>query len=206
MAHLQFSGVSCDRISGLSFVLESGCAAVLRMASKDERLLALELAAGERAAEAGRITLHGLALADAPAGSIAWLPENGGLISNLKAWENATLPLWYHQPDRPEVDEGQVRRWLAQMGVNDEGMADLMASPVGRLRTVERKMIGLLRCLLQAPQLIVLDAALFNGVAQERRQAWLGLLESFAAAAEQRAVLAVADGENTLHWEMVRQT
>ena len=90
-----------------------------------------------------------------PPGSIGWVPENGGLISNLKTWENVTLPLWYHGKRRVAETEEKTARWLAALGVEEQAMAAFMASPPGRLSTLERKRAGLLRGLLLAPRALV---------------------------------------------------
>ncbi len=205
MAALQFSDVTCDRVSKLSFLLEDGEIGILRVASKEDKATVLELALGERQPEEGRVTVRGSALDAVAGGSIAWLPEHGGMISNLKAWENVTLPLWYHGRRRPSAVEGSLRRWLAALGTAEEEMAGLMASPIGKLRSIERKLIGLARCLLQEPQLLVVDGALFNGLPQERRDAWVATLETFVGEAKQCAILVAADGEHALPWETVEQ-
>jgi ABC-type uncharacterized transport system ATPase subunit len=206
MAVLQFSGVACDKVSNLSFLLEEGEIGILRLASKEDKATILEVAVGEKNPEAGTVTLHERALDAVPGGSIAWLPEHGGLISNLKAWENLTLPSWYHGRRRIAVVEDMLRRWLAALGVAEEDMADLTASPVGGLRTAERKLIGMLRCLLQEPQLMAIDAAIFDGLLPDRQSVWVNVLETFVREAARRAILVVADSEHTLPWKTVKLT
>jgi len=200
---LQFSDVNCDKITGLSFALQAGESAVLRMASKEEKIAAIELAVGERLPDVGIVTLHGVALHTAPRGSIGWVPENGGLISNLKVWENVTLPLWYHGRRRSAVAEDKIVQWLAAMGLADEEIERFMASPVGRLTTLERKRAGLLRGLLLAPGLLVVDAGLFSGLAAELREAWVAVLDAFVRETEGRSVLVVANGDVALPWKII---
>ena len=200
---LQFSDVNCDKISGLSFALEAGEIAVLRMASKEEKLAAIELAVGERIPDAGTATLHGVAVHTAPRGNIGWVPENGGLISNLKVWENVTLPLWYHGRRRSAVDEGKIVQWLGALGLADEEVERFMASPAGRLTTLERKRAGLLRGLLLAPKLLVVDAGLFSGLAAELQEAWIAVLDAFVRETEDRSVLVVANGDAALPWKII---
>jgi phospholipid/cholesterol/gamma-HCH transport system ATP-binding protein len=204
MALLQFSGVACDRISGLSFRLEQGGIGVLRVESRDDKAVVIELAVGERSADEGTVALQDAQLDAAPGGSIAWLPEHGGLINNLKVWENVTLPLWYHHEHRVAEAENRIKYWLEVMGVAENEMADLMASPAAKLKPVERKLAGMLRCLLQEPQLIVVDAGVFSGISADRRNAWVTVFETFVRQAEQRAVLVVTDGDIPLPWEMVK--
>jgi phospholipid/cholesterol/gamma-HCH transport system ATP-binding protein len=205
MVMLRFSGVACDKISDLSFMLGTGEIKVLRVPAREDKISVMELVAGEKIQDQGSIELLGAPLTATSGGSIAWMPEQGGLISNLKAWENATLPLWYHGRRRVSSVDEKARHWLAALGVAESDMKQLMGSPADRLRPLERKLIGLLRCLLQEPQLLVLEAAVFNGIKQDRRETWVETLEAFVRMEEQRAVLVVADGDNLLPWGMVAQ-
>ncbi len=196
---LQFSGVNCGKISGLTFALEAGAIGVLRLAGKEEKSAVIELAVGERAAEAGMITLDGTPLDAIPPGSVGWVPESGGLISNLKVWENVTLPAWYHGKRRVADTEEQAARWLAALGVEEQAGAPFMASPPGRLSTLERKRAGLLRGLLLAPRALVVDGAVFNGVPQEVRACWIVALERLVQ--EGGSVLVAAlDADAPLPW------
>jgi ABC-type multidrug transport system ATPase subunit len=198
-AALQFSGVNCGKISGLTFSLEAGAIGVLRLAAKEEKSSAIELAVGERAPESGTISLDGLPLSASAPGSIGWVPESGGLISNLKAWENVTLPLWYHGKRRVAEAEEKTARWLAALGVEEDAMAPFMASPAGRLSTLERKRAGLLRGLLLAPRLLVVDAAVFNGLPQGARASWTAALE-LQAKEGSSVLVASLEGDATLPW------
>lgn len=200
---LQFSGVNCGRTTGLTFALEAGEIGVLRMTSKEEKIAAIEMAVGERIPEAGVVALNGAALEASPRGSIGWVPGNGGLISNLKTWENVTLPLWYHGKRHSTADEDKIAHWLTAMGVDEAEAERYMASPAGRLTTVERKRTGLLRGLLLAPKALVVDVALFDGLAQNVRTSWIELLDAFALGTEGSSVLVVADSDVSLPWKTI---
>ncbi len=199
-ATLQFSGVNCGKITGLTFSLQAGEIRKLPVVAKEEKSVVIELAVGERAPDAGAITLDGAPLDVAPPGSIGWVPESGGLISNLKAWENVTLPLWYHGKRLVAEAEVKAARWLATLGVEEQAMAPFMASPAGRLSTLERKRAGLLRGLMLAPRVLVVDAALFNGLSQEVRACWAAALE--LQAKEGGSVLVVSlEGDVAMQWD-----
>lgn len=191
-ALLQFSGVNCGRINQLSFVLEAGTVAALRVAGREEKALAIDLAVGEAQPDAGAITLEGAALDAAPPGSIGWVPDGGGLVSNLKTWENVTLPLWYHRERRVGETEAAIVGWLGALGVADDAMGEFMASPVARLTPLERKRAGLLRGLLLAPRLLVVDAALFGGIPPDVSAAWAAALESAVRGGAGGSALVVA--------------
>ncbi len=200
VALLQFSGVACDKLHGLSFSLDAQELRLLRVASKEEKTVVMELALGERLPDAGAITLRGLALDAAPAGSVGWVPAQGGLISNLKTWENVTLPLWYHGKRSPARVEERLRQLLLALALDSQDWEHFMASPSGRLSPVQRKLAGLLRGLLLSPALLVVDGALFDGLEQNTWDAWVAAIEEWARASE-NAVLVVTETETTLPWE-----
>ena len=200
---LQFSGVACEEIAGLSFTLAAGEIRLLQVASETGRAAVIDLALGEKAPDAGAIAFQGRPLAAAEPGQIGWVPANGGLVSNLKTWENVTLPLWYHGQRLPAGTEAAIARWLAALGLDSQAWADFMACPPARLSPSERKLAGLLRGLVQAPSLLLVDAALFDGVDQATGRCWAAALETFAAGAEGRGVLVVADGAASLPWKTI---
>jgi phospholipid/cholesterol/gamma-HCH transport system ATP-binding protein len=199
---LQFSGVGQENITALSFSLEAGQVRVLRVDSKENKNAVIELAIGERMPDTGVISLHGAPLDVAPAGSIGWVPANGGLISNLKTWENVTLPLWYHGSRSPSATEDRIKHWLTLLEVDSRGWEDFMASPSGRLKPPERKLAGLLRGLVQSPPLLVVDAALFDGVERGTWNKWVSALNEWVGESNSCA-LVVAEKEAGLPWEVI---
>lgn len=202
-ALLQFSSVAYEKITGLSFTLAEGETCVLRTAGKEEKAAVMELALGEKAPADGLILFRGKLLEAAVPGAIGWIPANGGLINNLKTWENITLPLWYHGKRMPVATEIEVERWLLALEPDTHEWVDFMASSSARLRTRERKLAGLLRGLVLAPQLLVVDAALFDNVDQAGCRSWMAALEMFVREADGRALLAVSDGTTPLPWKII---
>ncbi|MDD5328666.1 MAG: hypothetical protein PHX38_01570 [Sulfuricella sp.] len=201
MALLQFSGVTGEGIAGLSFALAAGETRVLRLASEAEKIEAIDLALGEQAPAAGSVMLHGRPLEQSEPGRIGWIPAHGGLISNLKTWENVTLPLWFHGKRLPSGTDAALARWLTALGLDNQAWADFMARPPAQLKPLERKLAGLLRGLVQAPSLLVVDAGLFDGVDETTVRSWTAALEEFARSGEARAVLAVSHGAAPLPWK-----
>ncbi|MGE5027188.1 MAG: ATP-binding cassette domain-containing protein [Betaproteobacteria bacterium] len=200
---LQFSSVTCEEAAGLSFTLAAGEVRVLQVATEAGKTAAADMALGERMADAGSVTFRGRPMDQAEPGQIGWVPAHGGLISNLKIWENVTLPLWYHGERLPVAVEASIARWLDALGLDREAWPDFMASPPARLKSSERKLAGLLRGLVQAPLLLVVDADLFDGVDQAASRSWAAALEAFVREGGGRAVLAVAHGAAPLPWEII---
>lgn len=203
MTLLQLTNVTCEGIANLSFALDKGEIAVARPAGREGESTLLELMLGEKMPEEGSIFLRGRPLADAAPGYIGWVPANGGLISNLKIWENITLPLWYHGKYQPRRAEETVRRWLDILKLDKDDWGDFMASQPALLEMWERKLAGLLRGLVQSPALLVVDGAVFGGIAHEVLQHWMKALELFALEAEERAVLVITDQAALLPWRKI---
>jgi len=132
-------------------------------------------------------------------GRVGWVAANGGLISNLRIWENVTLPLWYHTGCDITVTEQSVRHWLDVLGLEQEEYADFMAAQTHSIEPWQRKLAGLLRALLLKSPVLVVDASLFDEVKAHLANCWIMALESYAA--EGRAVLAIADKTTVLPWE-----
>ncbi len=203
MVSLQFSAVTCEKIASLSFALAAGEIAVLEMASKESKTTLMELVVGEKVPAEGSILFCGKPLQAAAPGTIGWVPASGGLIGNLKIWENVTLPLWYHGKRMPVATEETVQRWLAVLGLDTREWTDFMASPPTRLESTERKLAGLLRGLVQAPPLLVIDAALFDDLDQASGRLWMAALETFVREVEGHTVLVVSNGTTLLPWRII---
>lgn len=204
---LKFEQVVVEPLGRISLGLSAGEMRVLQVSTPEAKTHLIELMVGEQLPAQGSVLLRGVPVTAVKPGSIGWVPASGGLISNLKAWENVTLPLWYHGK-RHQVSETEeaVAAWLGELGVAQAEWERFMASPAARLSPIERKLAGLLRGLLLEPTLLVLDASLFDEVDSEWVQTWIAALEKFARAAEPRAVLAVAHAATPLHWTRIEQT
>ena len=113
------------------------------------------------------------------------------------------MPLWYHGRHLTQDTEKQASRWLAELGMDEQEREEFMASPVARLKPVERRLAGLLRGFLQSPRVLVVDAALFDGVESLKAQVWIGALQKFARAEDDHAVLAVAHAATLLPWKTI---
>jgi len=155
----------------------------------------------ERRHHDGPIPLIWQPVTESMPGRAGWVAANGGLISNLRIWENVTLPLWYHARRDPLETEQRVRHWLGMLGLEQPEFEAFMAAQPHRLEPWQRKLAGLLRALLQKSAVLTVDAFLFEDVKTRLADAWTKALESYAA--EGRTVLAVADIATGLPWERI---
>ena len=87
-------------------------------------------------------------------GRIAYLPADGGLLSNLNAWENIVLPLGFHHPRQLHGVAARVTDLL-------EGLADdprtLLAKLPERMTAYEKKLTGYVRIALEKPDLVLVE-------------------------------------------------
>jgi ABC-type lipoprotein export system ATPase subunit len=113
-------------------------------APKGARLVVLgepveELAETERAALRARV---------------GFVPAHGGLISNLNAWENISLPVGYHAPARLARVPAQVQALLEDLGGTDPG---LLAKLPEHMTLYEKRLAAYIRALLERPELLVVE-------------------------------------------------
>lgn len=202
-ALLQFNQVVLDKDNTLSFSVAEGETCVLKVPSQEAKLTLIDLALGEVAPLKGEILLSGMLLEMSKPGIIGWVPATGGLISNLKTWENVTLPLWYHSMIQNAATKQTVTRWLLELQFDQQEWGKFMASPIARLSQWERKMAGLLRGLVLAPKLLIVDAGLFDEVDAASIKVWVAVLEKFVQENNERAVLVMANTSTVLPWKII---
>ena len=85
---------------------------------------------------------------------VGFVPAHGGLISNLNAWENISLPVGYHDPARLPRVPAQVHALLADLGGTD---AEMLAKLPEHLTLYEKRLAAYIRALLEGPQLLVTE-------------------------------------------------
>jgi hypothetical protein len=134
-------------------------------------------------------------------GCVAWVAGDGGLISNLRIWENVTLPLWYHARREVMETEQSIKRWQGVLGLEQDEFGEFMAAQPDSIESWQRKLAGLLRALLQMSPVLVVDGALFDDVRANLASCWISSLESYAA--EGRAVLVMTHKATALPWKQI---
>ncbi|BCK87734.1 hypothetical protein MIZ01_1526 [Sideroxyarcus emersonii] len=89
------------------------------------------------------------------------VPHNGGLISNLRVWENIVLPVQYHGIELAGKLEDNVARLLNQCGLPDEAaVTELLLKLPDQLSLYEKRLVGFVRAMLMSPELIIYDSML----------------------------------------------
>lgn len=182
MLHLE--NVTAGAIQGLSLGVGVGQACRLTLSSHDIKDDLFALLAGHVPPVRGRVRLLGTDVYQTGSGRvglyrrIGMVPEQGGLISNLKTWENILLPAWHHRRlDAAAAEPRVVALWReADPGAGD--LREIMSRLPDRLTTFERRLAALIRALLPEPDLLVYDFLTF-GLDAAAAGRLLGLTQRF---------------------------
>jgi phospholipid/cholesterol/gamma-HCH transport system ATP-binding protein len=98
-------------------------------------------------------------------GRVGFVPANGGLVSTLNAWENISLPVAYHTPEKLGQALAEVEALLDELGGVDEGV---LAKLPEEMTLYERRLAAFIRALLERPELLVVET-LTGGLGPTKR-------------------------------------
>jgi len=118
--------------------------------------------------------------------------NDGGLVSNLKIWENLILPLSYHTTLSNRDMEEKMMGILSRIGYN----GDLTEIP-GPLPTYKKRLIGVARTMLMEPELIIYDSV-FDGLGPDVRDKVIETVNVFHREKKGRASLFLASNESSI--------
>jgi ABC-type ATPase involved in cell division len=85
---------------------------------------------------------------------IAYLPADGGLLSNLNAWENIVLPTGFHHPRQLPGVAARVMDLLEGLAVDSSA---LLAKLPEKMTPYEKKLTGYVRIALEKPDLVLAE-------------------------------------------------
>lgn len=168
------------RFDDLSFAAASGKMVILVTAKEEINATITRLLLGLAAPERGTITLFGRDLLSLTRRELLETRQRigvvfpgGGLVSNLKVWENLTLPLYYHSALSTAAIEERGMAILQRLGYGGK----LMELP-GHLSLYQRRQVGFGRAMLTDPDLMIFESP-FQGLNQDERQAFLEIARAF---------------------------
>lgn len=151
----------------LSFSLSTGESLIIITSRPEESLQLCRLMIGNVALSSGSISLFN---SDISAQTIidqlqvrqkiAFILPSGGLISNLKMWENIMLPLFYHTGEVSETQEKLAEEMLDFFGYKE----NVMVLPA-KLSLYEKRMTAFIRAVVQKPEMIIY-ADCFEGISE----------------------------------------
>jgi ABC-type proline/glycine betaine transport system ATPase subunit len=90
--------------------------------------------------------------------SVGWVPEDGGLLGNLPAWENILLATQWHAPAALTSLETRVREWCKELGYDGGALSVLFSRQPALLSEEDRLLMGWLRQMMSRPQVVVMRA------------------------------------------------
>ena len=97
------------------------------------------------------------------AAPVAIVAARGGLVGNLKVWENLVLPIAYRGDARLDELEARAEKLFGELGVLRSRFAELCALLPDRLSEFERRLAAFVRAMLAEPEITVYDG-LFDGL------------------------------------------
>jgi len=98
---------------------------------------------------------------------VAFLPGNGGLLSNLNGWENIVLPLGYRSGTRLATVAPRVHELIEKLGVDSHSLLGKLPE---QMSLYEKKTAGYVRILLEAPELVLAENLAGGLEAGDRRR------------------------------------
>lgn len=197
---VKFESVVTDELQQeVSFSVPAGSISAAFTVRQEESYLQVRLMLGLLQPLSGSVTLLGEHLGTASEKKLnalrrrtAVVYPTGGLISNLKVWENLVLPLEYFSlyPMREIEERGMAA--LKRVGYG----GGLMELP-GHLSLYSRKQVGLARAILLEPRLVIYDEIL-TGLSGDQRGDILEIIEEFHRGTPGRTSLFLTANEEGL--------
>lgn len=182
---IRLENITTRYFSSVSFEIKGGSACKIITSSDDEKTILLNTILGIRRPISGRVFLLGKDIYSIPEKEyikllkrIGVVLEYGGIISNLKVWENIILSVWHHMGKRPRDVEERVIEIFKEMGMDPSYLKELMGRLPGPLPVYEKRLIGLVRAMLIEPDLIIYDS-IFEGLNPEMLERLTKLTEKF---------------------------
>lgn len=195
---LRVEGLAGRHFGEVDFLLRSGEGRVVVSASMVVLNALADAVFGLEAPEKGRSfllgeSLHGIRerLLLEKLRAVGHATADGGLISNLKVWENLLLPLQARGDGvMPAIEEleASVVEAFSVAGVEEEKVVGMMALTPDRLSAFERIVAALVRCHLAGFELLVCDR-LFDGIDHARIERVRALVDWMGKARPESALL-----------------
>lgn len=168
---VRFDSVKSPQVTGeLSFSLVHGEIVVMLTSKDDVNAALVRLLLGVTLPLSGDVAVFGetiAALDELPLlqlrSRIGLVFAKGGLISNLKVWENLILPMQYHKQDNSGDLVAAGEAVLTRVGYH----GGRMTLP-GLLSHFERKQVLLARAMLMDPEVVIYDSLLLGLNLHER--------------------------------------
>lgn len=167
---IKATGLNGDFIKDLDFEIKRGESAFLVIEDAHAREEFLHILLGFKSPVRGELSVSGVNITSLKSDELLQYRKRtgivfneGGLISNLRLWENLVLPALYHRIDSPKKIKEKGLKLLDELGIKKEPL-----TRVSDLTAFEKTLTGLGRALLMEPDIIILWSALQGLTNQEK--------------------------------------
>ncbi|HPC67496.1 MAG TPA: ATP-binding cassette domain-containing protein [Syntrophorhabdaceae bacterium] len=201
---IRFDDIVCEFLEIPSFDFKEGRVYKVIFHSDIEKNEFIDLTLGIKRPKRGRVVLFDRDIFNVDINvyydtlkkvGVVW--ENGGVISNLKVWENIALPLWFHYGIRPEKIETRVIEFYKNFDMDAQFLSGYMGRLPGTLSAFDKRIICLIRSILMEPELMIYDDV-FTGLKSDRVERIREIAEGFHRANPKRTSIYLASTDESL--------
>lgn len=192
---IRFDAVAANSFRAISTDIVRGQVVRVMYAIAEQRDAFWDIVTGQHAPARGRVSLGGADLYALPLlrrielfRDIGVMPHDGGLISNLKVWENIVLPARYHDSAPIAELEQPVAGWLRELGLDERAMRELLRRLPEQLHAGERAIVSAVRALLMEPDIMIYSAP-FSEIERELAARLLQVMMHYQRARRERVAL-----------------
>lgn len=165
----------------ISFEIQKGYTKVFIFEKQEQGEEFLKMLIGMKKTKSGEVFLFGQNLKNLRRDEIfeirkkiAIVFKTGGLINNLKAWENMLLPALYHKV----LDEKEIKSKGVELLKEFEFKKEPMCR-VSELTILEKRIIAIARGVLMNPEVMILEYP-FDGISQSEKEWIVGKIKKIA--------------------------
>lgn len=144
-------------LNNFSFEIEMGTCTLIKTAREEESLLLASLMTGLKQPDSGLINISGCSTTESNhdfllqlRSRIGVIIPSGGLVSNLKVWENIFLPYLYHLGTPDTSDKEMADKYLTELGYTGRKM-----SLPALLTPYEKRVVAFIRAAVMKPQIMI---------------------------------------------------
>lgn len=193
--NLNYSGL----LNGFSCKIMSGTRVLIITAREEESALMAGLMTGLTLPESGSVSISGITIAERNRDAllhirtgIGIVPSSGGLVSNLKVWENIFLPYHYHRGKPATSDEELAEDFLRELHYSGK----LMALPA-HLTLYEKRVIAFVRAAVMKPDILIY-CNIFDKISLQQQSLLSITINRFHAESSSRTSIVLASSADTL--------
>lgn len=193
--------LECASLKGLlecaSLSVSEGKTCVVLTETDIERNMVLKIITGLARVDSGKVFIFGKEISSISYDELNELRKrlgvvmnNGGLVSNLKVWENIMLPLAYHKSLSDHGMEEKMMRILGRIGYDDD-----VTRLSGPLPPFKKRLVGLVRAMLMEPDIMIYDY-ISEGLSVDFKSRLLDTINTFHGEKKGRTSVFLESGSN----------